>query len=124
MREYEIGDSMGREFSTPPPRSGSISFRLELFHPFCFLLCLFCPFCPLVSLLFPINSKLPLLQLLCFDNHANCRGWVGVVIVLPNLESRTKDLRGRRRPRRHCEDVLSGESLLRTGIGASRRCGG
>ncbi len=36
----------------------------------------FCPFCPLVSLLFPINSKLPLLQLLCFDNHANCRGWV------------------------------------------------
>src|SRR6266571_5482679 len=72
---------MGREFSTPAPPSGSISFRLELFHPFCLLLSdlcfLFCPFCPLVSLLFPINSKLPLRQLLCFDNHANCRGWVG-----------------------------------------------
>src|SRR6266568_4340964 len=99
---------MGREFSTPAPPSGSISFRLGLFHPFCllfsafcFLLCpsclllsafcfLFCPFCPLVSSLFPINSKLPLRQLLCFDNHANCRGW-GYPISNPANRNKLKD---------------------------------
>src|SRR2546427_415559 len=78
---------MGREFSTPAPPSGSISFRLGLFHPFCLLFSAFCfllcPFCPLVSLLFPINSQLPLRQLLCFDNHANCRGWESVWQLKP-----------------------------------------
>ena len=35
---------------------------------------LFCPFRPSLSPLFSCNSKLPILQPLCFDNHANCRG--------------------------------------------------
>ena len=33
-----------------------------------------CPFCPSLSCLFSYKYKLPLLQPLCFDNHANCPG--------------------------------------------------
>src|SRR5215470_5253656 len=35
---------------------------------------LFCPFCPLLSGLFSYKYKLPILQLFCFDNDANCPG--------------------------------------------------
>jgi len=36
-----------------------------------------CPFCPSLSPLFSCSSTLPILQLLCFDNDANCRGGWG-----------------------------------------------
>ena len=35
---------------------------------------LFCRICPSLSCLFSCKYKLPILQILCFDNDANCRG--------------------------------------------------
>jgi hypothetical protein len=84
---------MGRELSTPPhlepPRASPGLSVYHIFGTFCLLLpafcfftsaicSLFCPFCPSLSSLFSCDSKLPLLQLLCFDNDANCRGGGGV----------------------------------------------
>ena len=60
-----------RRASLHPPAWTFSVLSDSSFSAFCFLLC---PFCPLLSSFFSCNSKLPLLQLLCFDNDANCRG--------------------------------------------------
>ena len=97
MTEYEIGDSIGREFSTPPSRSFSISFRLDLFYPFCLLPSVlpFLPsafrlplsaFCSLPSafcfLLFPFCFALfALLYLFCFQSIPNCPSCNSFVLI-------------------------------------------
>src|SRR5215469_17146491 len=58
---------MSRELST--------STSPDPFVPLYFAMCaLFCTFCPLLSCLFSCKYNNQILQLLCFDNVANCPG--------------------------------------------------
>src|SRR6266849_2429082 len=58
-----------RHSFTPLAPSSEGSFEGVTRHCFAY-------FCPFVSSLLSSNSKLPILEALCFDIHTNCRGWV------------------------------------------------
>ena len=63
-------DSPTRTIILPAPFLSASDFNeSKVFGP-----PLFCPFRPSLSCLFSCKSELPILQPLCFDNHANCRG--------------------------------------------------